>query len=109
MMPYYYNYRDDDNNNGSMMPPMASSASATGKGGGGAAVTKNAIIKASMREIVQRGIISMTMNNNDGIDIMTMINANNGSLFGPTIAGVHLALVADAPSGPTGLQPALGV
>jgi hypothetical protein len=38
----------------------------------------------------------MTVNDNDGINVVTMINANNRSWFGPTIVGAHLALVVDA-------------
>jgi hypothetical protein len=70
-MAYYYDYRDDDNDNGGTTPPTASSARATGEGGGGAAATTNAIIEAAMREIVRRGIISMTVNGDDGIDVVT--------------------------------------
>jgi hypothetical protein len=109
MTTYYYDYRDNDDNNGDRTRPTASSASAAGKGVGGVAVTMNAIIEAVMREIIQRGIISMTMNKDDGINVVMMINAQGGSLFGPTIAGAHLALVTDVPSSPAGLRPALGV
>ncbi len=90
------------------MPPTASSASTADKGGGRAAATTNAIIEAAMREIVRCKIISMTVNDDDGINVVTMINADNGSSFGPTIAGAHLVSVADAPSGPARPRPALG-
>jgi hypothetical protein len=70
-MVYYYDYRDDDNNNSGMTPPTALSASAAGEGGGGAAATTNAIIEAAMREIVWRGIISMTVNDDKGINVAT--------------------------------------
>ncbi len=70
-MAYYYDYQDDDDDNGGMTPPTALSASAAGKGGGGAAATTNAIIKAAMREIVRRGIISMTVNDDEGIEVAT--------------------------------------
>jgi hypothetical protein len=61
MTAYYYDYRNDDDDNGGTTPPTASSASATGEGGGGAAATTNAIIEAAMRDIVRRGIISVTV------------------------------------------------
>jgi hypothetical protein len=70
-MVYYYDYREDDGDNGGTMSPTASSESAAGKGGGGAAATTNLIIKAAMREIVRRGIISMTVNDGDGINVVT--------------------------------------
>ncbi len=69
----------------------------------------NAIIEVAMRETVWCRIISMTVNDNNSINIVTMVNANNGSLFGLTIAGAHLASVVDMPSGPAGPRPALGV
>ncbi len=109
MTAYYYDYHKGDNNNGSTMPPTALSASATGEGGGRATATMNRIIEAAMREIVQCGIISMTVNDNNSIDVVMMINANNGSLFGPMIAGAHLASFADALSGPVGPRLVLGV
>ena len=39
-----------------------------------------------MREMVQRRIISVTVNNDNGINGVAMINADGGSSFGPTIA-----------------------
>ncbi len=51
----------------------------------------------------------MTVNDDDSINIVTMIDADTRFLFGPMITGVHLALVADVPSGMAGPRPALGV
>ncbi len=70
-MAYYYDSRDNDDNNGSTTPPTALSASAVGEGGGRGAARTNAIIEAGMRKIVRRRIISMTMNDDDGINVVT--------------------------------------
>jgi hypothetical protein len=75
MTAYYHDHYDDDN--------------------GTTVVATNAIVEAEMRDIVRRGILSATANDDDGgIDVAAMIDDAGGSSPGPAIAWARLASVA---------------